>query len=272
MAMNYNVESDFYIPRIVNMRSTISLLVLLILTPLFSKAQTQQKCELGIADAPAIRGVKLGMTSEEVLGVLQADLPVRRSPYAYVSANMRSSAYFRDKYDSNDPILRSMFAELPTTETVEKIPVLLLDINFSQIASGTDLGRMQSRPESLKDVVNFQIDLHNGIVVAIYFVFASDLLDHLDDPGRVAKLSEILNLPEKSWVTGPTYHSIYCSGTFSMNSHREKFMPGSRYSLRLADIKDSSRVSSDIEQFLKDQYEERKKKAEAAKQSTSKPN
>ena len=90
----------------------VGLVAVLLPISLSVAAQQPSKCNLGIADAPAIRGVRLGMTSSEVLDMLRADFPVRRSYHGYLTSNLKFSAYFRDKYASNDSILLSMLREL----------------------------------------------------------------------------------------------------------------------------------------------------------------
>ena len=205
------------------------------------------------------------MTSSEVLDMLRADFPVRRSYHGYLTSNLKFSAYFRDKYASNDSILLSMLRELPHTETiVEKTPVLRIDLNFTQIASGRDLEDIKSRPEGLKDVGTFQIDIRDDKVTSIYFTFDSEILDQLDDTGRVARLSEVLNLPARLWTTGTTHHAIVCGNEFTLTSHRAEFISASRFSLMLRDSKETARTSADVEQFLKKEYEERKKKLDTA--------
>ena len=244
------------------MSSRLLGLVLFLFAAQITVAQREtSKCDLILSQAPAVQGVKLGMTSREVSNVLKVDLPARPYPYAFRASKLQSSAFFRDKWNFKDPLLFAILQEPPQKSTYPtNISVLMIDLNFTQIGAVTD-DITRARAFGLDGIPYFKIDLRNDKVIAIHFIFESEELVGLNNPGRITRLSEMLNIPARIWFTDHVNNKVACGEAFDVLSPIGARSKPNQLSISLVDRRAVEQLDLDAEKWLQDQYERRLKTA-----------
>lgn len=244
-------------------------LVLFLCAAQFATAQQEaSKCDLTLTQAPAVHGVRLGMTSKEVVNVLKVDLPARPYPYAFRASKLESSKYFRDKWSSKDSLLFAILQEPPHKVTYPtNIPILMVDLNYTQIGALTD-DINRARAYGLDGVTYFKVDLRDDRVIGTQFIFESDALIGLGDTDRIKRLSEMLKIPERFWSTDNVNNKVVCGKAFDVVSFVASRSKASHLSVSMVDLKALEQLELDAEEWLRLQYESRQK---AAVPATGKP-
>jgi len=249
-------------------RLIVGLLALQALTTPAS-AQTG-RCFEPLTKAPALRGVRLGMSGAEVLKTLQLNAPPRAGK-TYLSFDaIKTSSYFKEKF-GNDPILDAILKE-NSQPGVTKSTSPSFEAEIGETAmflQGTPENSGFGKP--LEGIFGGQINFYTDKVVSIRLLYKTDKFKGLSNKDAGEVFANMLGLSSNNWLSMSEFPLLVMDcNSFNVSVMRldgEQESSTSMVTIGVTDSDTSEAMKREVEKYLIKLYEAaRKKKLDQAGQ------